>query len=522
MRDGAQGEGLSFSVEDKLKIAAKVDFLGVDYIEGGWPGSNPKDMEFFQRVGGLQLEHARIVAFSSTRRPNVQVTADQNIQALLQSGVKAAAIFGKTWDFHVTTALGTTLEENLAMIRDTVAYLKENGLEVIYDAEHFFDGYKNNPEYALNTLRVAAEAGADWIVPCDTNGGTLPWKVAQIIAQIRETVNCPVGIHAHNDSELAVANTLMAVQAGASMVQGTINGYGERCGNSDLCSVVANLELKLGRQCLPPKKLEHLLEVSHYVGEIANMVHHSNQPFVGRSAFAHKAGIHVSAVKKNPHTYEHIRPEAVGNRRRILVSELSGQSNLMYKMSELNLKPEQLSGEARQIVQQIKELEHQGFQFEAAEASLELMLQKAAGQYQDFFSLENLKILMEKKGKDEIISEAIIKIRVGDQYVHTAAEGDGPVHALDNALRKALDEFYPVIQDVHLSDYKVRVLNEKEGTQAKVRVLIESANKQGKWSTVGVSANIIEASWQALADSINYALLKQSQTKSGGNSKLQS
>lgn len=508
LRDGAQGEGISLSVEDKLKIAGKLDFLGVDFIEGGWPGSNPKDMEFFHRVRDLKLEHAQIVAFSSTRRPQVLVADDLNMQAIIQSGVKAAAIFGKTWDFHVLTALGTTLEENLAMIGDTVAYLRGKGLEIIYDAEHFFDGYKNNPEYALKTLRAAAGAGANWIVLCDTNGGSLPWEVADILTLVRNELDCPIGIHAHNDGELAVANSLMAVRAGATQVQGTINGFGERCGNANICSVIANLELKLGKQCLPANKLAHLHEVSHYVSEIANMVSHGNQPFVGHSAFAHKGGIHVSAVMKNPDTYEHVQPETVGNHRRILVSELSGQSNLMYKLEEFNLNTDKLSGDARKIIQEIKDLEHQGFQFEAAEGSLELLLRRAAGLYRDYFTLENLKILMEKKGLDDILSEAIIKIRVNDQCVHTAAEGNGPVHALDNALRKALEEFYPQIQDVHLSDYKVRVLDEKDGAQAKVRVLIESADKADKWSTVGVSANIIEASWQALADSINYALLK--------------
>ncbi|NPV30361.1 MAG: citramalate synthase [Firmicutes bacterium] len=510
LRDGAQGEGISLTVEDKLKITRKLDELEVPYIEGGWPGSNPKDLEYFYRVRRLPLKHARIAAFGATRRAGVPVAQDANIRALLQAETPCVTIFGKSWDFHVTTALQTSLAENLNMIRESVGYLKAQGREVIYDAEHFFDGFKANPDYALATLKAAAEAGADWIVLCDTNGGSLPHEVEQIFERVCRAVKLPLGIHAHNDGDLAVANSIVAVRCGARQVQGTINGFGERCGNANLCSIIPNLQLKLGFSCLSPEALRRLTEASHYVSEIANMTPHNNQPFVGASAFAHKGGVHVSAILKDPATYEHLNPELVGNKRRVLVSELSGASNLFYKAQELNLDLTQDSPRAREIIQKIKELEYQGYQFEGADASLELLLRRAFGQYEEFFTLESLKLLVEKRPNDGdlISSEATIKLRVGDQIIHTAAEGNGPVNAVDNALRKALEGFYPVLKEMHLVDYKVRVLDGKDGTGAKVRVLIESADAAGSWSTVGVSENIIEASWQALTDSMNYALLR--------------
>ncbi|WP_338827144.1 citramalate synthase [Neomoorella thermoacetica] len=509
LRDGSQGEGISLSVEDKLKIASRLDRLGVDYIEGGWPWANPKDMEFFLRAREVIWRQARLVAFGRTRKPGQAAAEDANLLAIKRAGVKVATIFGKSWDLHVTAALGTTLAENLAMIGDSVAFLVDQGLEVIYDAEHFFDGFKANPDYALETLKAAAKAGASWIVLCDTNGGCLPWEIEEAVARVRQEIQVPVGIHAHNDGDLAVANTLAAVTAGCRQVQGTINGFGERCGNADLCSVMPNLELKMGYQCLPPGQLAFLTEVSRYVSEIANVVPAGNQPFVGYSAFAHKGGIHVSAVLKAPDTYEHIRPQQVGNERRVLMSDQAGASNLRCKAEEmgLELNPER----ERSIIEGIKELERQGYQFEGADASLELFLRKTTGEYRQQFEVEYVKALVEKRAGQEAISEAIVKLRVGDQVVHTAAEGNGPVNAMDNALRKALEEVFPAIRHMRLTDYKVRVLDEKDATSARVRVLIESRDGSNSWNTVGVSTNIIEASWEALLDSMEYALLKQQQ-----------
>ncbi|MFW0968171.1 MAG: citramalate synthase [Thermacetogeniaceae bacterium] len=518
LRDGTQAEGISLTVEDKLKITSKIDELGVHYIEGGWPGSNPKDLEYFKRVKELPLKQAKISAFSSTRRAGCRVEEDTNIKALLEAETPVVAIFGKTWDYHVTMALKTSLQENINMIRDTVSYLKKHGREVIYDAEQFFDGFKANPDYALATLKAAAEAGADWIVLCDTNGGCLPEEIERIINRVQEEIKTPLGIHAHNDAELAVANSLAAVKCGARQVQGCINGFGERCGNANLCSVIPNLQLKMGLSTIGDLSLKRLTEVSRYVSEIANMNPMNNQPFVGASAFAHKAGIHVSAILKDPVTYEHINPELVGNRRRVLVSELAGASNILFKARELGLDLTKDSESTRRLSSEIKELEHKGYQFEGAEASLELLLQRSAGQKAEFFTLESLKILVEKRpangnGEELINSEAMIKLRVGDQVMHTAAEGDGPVNAVDNALRKALEGFYPSLKEMHLVDYKVRVLDGKDGTRAKVRVLIESADSEGTWSTVGLSENIIEASWQALTDSMNYFLLRRRNKK---------
>jgi len=508
LRDGTQGEGISLSVEDKLKIAQKLDQLGVHYIEGGWPGSNSKDIEFFHRVKELKLTHAKITAFGSTRRKDTAAENDPNLLRLVESGVSVATIFGKSWDFHVYTAIQTTLEENLNMIGDSVRFLKSRGLEVIYDAEHFFDGYKNNPEYAMATIRKAEEAGADWIVLCDTNGGSLPGEVSEIVKTVCAALKTPIGIHAHNDCELGVANSLAAVQAGARQVQGTINGFGERCGNANLCSVIPNLQLKLEYSCISAEQLQNLTNVARYVNEIANVNMPVNQPYVGAAAFAHKGGIHVSAIMRHAKTYEHIVPELVGNKQRVLVSELAGQSNLIVKAQELGLDINNENNRTKSIIEKIKELEHQGYQFEGADASLELLLRRAYGDVEEVFEVESFKLIVAKSAGDQSVnSEAIVKLKVHGETVYTAAEGNGPVNALDNALRKALLQFYPDIRNVHLSDYKVRVLDEKDATAAKVRVLIESTDFNNTWSTVGVSANIIEASWEALLDSIRYALI---------------
>jgi 2-isopropylmalate synthase len=509
LRDGTQAEGISLSCEDKIKIAQRLDKMGFHYIEGGWPGSNPKDVDFFWRIRSYNFKNAKLAAFGSTRRAKLTAENDDNIKALIASGVKCATIFGKTWDLHVTKSLGTTLPENLAMIRDTVAYLKSRGLEVFFDAEHFFDGYKANPAYALAALEAAAAGGAATLVLCDTNGGSLPLEIKEIVEAVAQRINTPLGIHAHNDSEMAVANTIMAVQSGVSQVQGTVNGYGERCGNANLCSVIPNLTLKLGIDTIPREKLAHLVEMSHYVSEVANVSPDARQPYVGISAFAHKGGVHVSALLKDPKTYEHIEPELVGNHRRVLISELSGMSNLLYKYKELNLEFDKQSPESKRILEEIKQLENQGFQFEGSEGSFELLMRKVRGNYTEPFSLEALRLLVELKENNPAYAEAIIKMRVGEQVVHTAAEGNGPVNALDHALRKALKDIYPGIASMHLNDYKVRVLDEKEGTGASVRVHIETGDGKSSWGTVGVSQNIIEASWQALADSIAYGLLKR-------------
>lgn len=508
LRDGTQGEGISLSVEDKIKIARKLDAMGFHYIEGGWPGSNPKDLEFFNRIKDYQLTNAQVTAFGSTRKPGVAVEQDGNLQGLLASGVKVATIFGKSWDFHVLDALNTTLEENLAMIEQSLAYLKDQGLKVFYDAEHFFDGYKANPSYALATLQAAKRGGASVIILCDTNGGTLPNEVSEIVQHVRQKLDVPLGIHAHNDCELAVANTLAAVQQGVVQVQGTVNGYGERCGNANLCSIIPNLHFKLGMTSIPANYLPQLTGMSRYVSEVANVHPNPQQPFVGASAFAHKGGIHVSALLKNATTYEHITPEQVGNQRRVLISELAGTSNLLYKYKELNVDIDQQSAENRKLLEKIKDLESQGYQFEGAEGSFELLMRQIFNGYKPPFTLENMRLIIELKEDQPVHSEAVIKMRVKDEVVHTAAEGDGPVHALDNALRKVLETAYPKVKTMKLNDYKVRVLDEEAGTEAPVRVLIETGDGHHSWSTVGVSTNIIEASWQALVDSLAYGLLK--------------
>lgn len=513
LRDGTQGEGISLSVEDKLKIAQKLDALGVTYIEGGWPGSNQKDIEFFHQVKELKLNNAKITAFGSTRRKDTLPENDLNLNRILEVGVSVATIFGKSWDFHVHKAIQTTLEENLAMIYDSVKFLKSRGLEVIYDGEHFFDGYKNNPEYALATIKKAEEAGADWIVLCDTNGGSLPHEVTDIVRVVKQHVKTPIGIHAHNDCELGVANSLAAVMAGAEQVQGTINGFGERCGNANLSSIIPNLQLKLHYNVISEEQLASLTAVARYVSEIANMHMPVNQPYVGAAAFAHKGGIHVSAILRHSSTYEHIKPELVGNKQRVLVSELAGQSNLVFKAQELGLDFDASNEQTKQLIEQIKQMEHQGYQFEGADASLELLMRSAYGKLEEVFTVESFKILVNKSENQPVVSEAIVKLRIQGETVYNAAEGNGPVNALDNALRKCLIKHYPKIDQMHLSDYKVRVMDEKGATAGKVRVLIESTDFNNTWSTVGVSTNVVEASWEALVDSMRYALLGESSSQ---------
>jgi 2-isopropylmalate synthase len=519
LRDGTQGEGVSFSCDDKLRIATRLDEFGVDYIEGGWPGSNPKDMEFFERAQSeLKLKRARIAAFGSTCKVGVDPAEDPQIQLLIQANTPVVTIFGKSWDLHVHDVLRTDEEENLRMIRDSVAYLKSQGKEVIYDAEHFFDGYRANPEYALATLKAAVIGGADSVVLCDTNGGALPWEISEIVQTVREELlgtgqgtrppaaNVIFGIHAHNDSDTAVANSLQAVRCGCTHVQGTINGYGERCGNANLVSVIADLQLKMGHQVVSPEGLQGLSDLSHYVSELANLSPNSHQPFVGMSAFAHKGGTHVNAVVKNVMTYQHIDPVEVGNQTRVLVSELSGKDNIAVKRREFGL--EGLSPEEeRKILNRIKEMENAGFAFESAEASVELMLRRSRVGYVPPFELIDYTAIVEHRDRRGMFSEATVKVRIGDQVYHEVSEGNGPVNALDGALRKALQRVYPSIYKMQLKDYKVRILDSGSATAAKVRVLIDSTDGERIWSTVGASSNIIEASWRALMDSVEYFLL---------------
>ncbi len=509
LRDGTQGEEVSFSAEDKIKIAKKLDLFGIDYIEGGWPGSNPKDMEFFEMAKTVQFRHAKIAAFGSTRRAKNPVENDANIKALLDAQTPVVTIFGKTWLLHVVEALHITEEENLEIISDSVSYLKKHDKEVIYDAEHFFDGYKSNKAYAMKTLRAAEQSGADVIVLCDTNGGTLPAEVSSIVAEVKSGIGIPLGIHTHNDCELGVANTLAAVEQGAVHVQGTINGYGERCGNANLCSIIPTLEMKMECETVGKERLKKITELSRYVSELANLKHKKNLAFVGESAFAHKGGVHVSAVMKTPKTYEHIEPESVGNVRRVLVSDLSGKSNVLYKAEELGLKMDDASPAAQRVVEDLKSMEHYGYYFEDAEASFELLVKKHTGEIKKLFELERFKISIHKDSNDaDARSEATIKIRVGEETEMTAAEGNGPVNAMDKALRKALERFYPQLKDIQLTDYKVRVLDSEHATAAKVRVLIETKNGTSSWNTVGVSSDVVDASWKALVDSITYHLLK--------------
>ncbi|AFZ26682.1 2-isopropylmalate synthase [Cylindrospermum stagnale PCC 7417] len=530
LRDGTQREGLSVSIEDKLRIARRLDQLGIPFIEGGWPGANPKDVQFFWQLQEDPLKQAEIVAFCSTRRPNTTAAEEPMLQPILAAGTRWVTIFGKSWDLHVTTGLKTSLEENLAMISDTVAYLRSQGRRIIYDAEHWFDGYKHNPDYALQTLEAAVAAGAEWVVLCDTNGGALPHEVTQIVESVKSHLSnliCQIpmtndqgqrtipqiGIHTHNDSDLAVANALAAVMAGATMVQGTINGYGERCGNANLCSLIPNLQLKLGYGCIGEHQLLQLTEASRFVSEVVNLAPDEHAPFVGRSAFAHKGGIHVSAVERNPLTYEHIQPEQVGNRRRIVISEQSGLSNVLAKARAFGIELDKEKPEAREILQRMKDLESEGYQFEAAEASFVLLMHEALGDRQLFFEVKGFQVHCDLiEGKESTNALATIKVTVNGKNILEAAEGNGPVAALDAALRKALVNFYPQIATFELTDYKVRILNGHTGTAAKTRVLVESRSGLQRWTTVGVSTNILEASYQAVVEGLEYGLLLHSQT----------
>jgi len=505
LRDGTQGEAVSYSVDDKLLIAQKLDELGIDYIEGGWPGSNPKDKEFFERARQLRLHHARLTAFGSTRFAKNPVEEDRNVRALVEAGTPVCAIFGKSWDFHAYRALGVTEEENEALIYETVKYLVDHGKEVVYDAEHFFDGYINNPEFALRTLEAAKRAGAYVLCLCDTNGGTLTNRLAEIVAQVRQRFDGIIGIHTHNDSDVAVANTIAAVEEGATHVQGCMNGYGERCGNATLASVIANLELKLGHTTIGPEKLTQLSAACRYIAELANLTMRRDQPFVGQSAFAHKGGIHVSAVMKDSATYEHVKPESVGNRQRVLVSDLSGKSNVSYKLRQQGF--ERLSEEARrELVERIKELEYLGSDLEAADGTFELMVREALRPGLNFFEVEGYEVTTRSGAPHR--SSATVKVRVHDEVHSATAHGHGPVHALDVCLRKCLSALYPQIGDVRLTDYKVRVLDSKKGTAAKVRVLVEWTDHRKSWSTVGVSDDVIEASWMALLDALRLELMR--------------
>ncbi len=507
LRDGAQCEGISFSLEDKVRIAHKLDELGVDYIEGGYPLSNEKDMAFFKEIGRAALRASRIVAFGSTRRADAAVEQDAGMAALLAAKTTAVAVVGKSWGLHVRDVLRTSPEENVAMIADSVRYLKSKGLEVIYDAEHFFDGFREDPEYAMSTLRAARESGADALVLCDTNGGSLPSDVSAATVRVVEEIGGVVGFHGHNDSGTAVANSVAAVQAGATHVQGTINGLGERSGNADLCQVIPNIQFKLKRRCLPEGNLKHLTEVSRFVSEIANVPPDDAQPFVGFRAFTHKGGLHVDAVRKNPVTYEHIRPSDVGNERRVLLSELSGSAVMLEKFEKYQLTndPDLM----RRALRELQRLESIGYQFEAAEASFALLVKRMLGREKKFFDLAGFRVIVEKRGREGVlVTEATIKIRVGGEEEICASEGDGPVNALDGALRKALDRFYPNLKEMHLTDYKVRVINPRAATAARVRVVIESRDTESIWGTVGVSENLIQASWEALVDSAVFKLSK--------------
>ncbi len=510
LRDGSQSEGINFSVEDKIRILQKLDEFGMHYVECGWPGANPKDTVLFERLKKIKTQNAKIVAFGATRKAGKKVEEDQQVENLLRSGASVITVFGKSWDFHVTHAIGTSLEENLGMVYETISYLKKHVQEVIFDAEHFFDGYKHSKDYAFAVLDAALAGGADWIVLCDTNGGSLPNEIYEITKAVKEKFpGARVGIHAHNDADTGVANSLMAVLAGARQVHGTINGIGERTGNANLCSIIPNLQIKLGFSVIPSQNLKKLTELAHFVSEISNMPLPKNMPYVGESAFTHKAGVHASAVMKRSETYEHIDPALVGNRRKVTVSDLSGRSNILYKLREMGIKVDEKSPELLKLVEKIKELEKEGYHFEAAEASFELLCKRHFGLVKNYFDLDAYRVLIARRSTDNSpVSEATVRLYVESIKEHTAALGNGPVSALDRALRKALEEFYPSLKDVQLIDYKVRIVNESEGTSAKVRVLIESTDGKRKWGTVGVSENIIEASWIALTDSLIYKLLK--------------
>jgi len=508
LRDGEQAEGVSFTLQDKLVITKELDKLGIHYAEGGQPFANPKAAEYFKNVINLKLKNLKISAFGSTRYYKNKAEDDPNLIAILKAHTPVACIYGKSWDFQVKEILRVTLEKNLDMIFDSVKFLKSKNKEVVYDAEHFFDGYKNNPEYALKTIQAALDGGADVICLCDTNGGALTYEVEDSIKDVQQKFRgIPLGIHAHNDSELGVANTLQAVRLGVNHVQGTINGFGERCGNANLCSIIPNIELKMGLRSLSNRQLEMLTSVSRYVSELANFQHNEYMPFVGNSAFAHKGGPHVNAILKNTRSYEHIKPELVGNKRRVVVSELSGKSNIIYKAKELGVKIDNVNI-SKSIADKIKQLENEGFQFEGAEGSFELLIKRSTGKYKPLFNLKSYRLIVEKEKNSEIKSEATIKLELDGKEYHTVAEGNGPVNALDRALRKSLEMIYPRIRKLSLVDYKVRVLGGSPGTAARVRVLIESKSGSAVWGTVGVSENIIEASWNALIDSIEYFIFK--------------
>lgn len=509
LRDGCQAEDVSFTLEDKLRIAEKLDELGIDYIEGGYPGSNPRDADFFHQVRKLKLKHARVAAFGTTRKFGAKPSQDINLKLLLGAETPIVTLVGKTWDLHVRDDLRISQKANLEVIADSIAFMKKRVSEVMFDAEHFFDGFRANAEYALECLKAAQDGGADWIVLCETNGGRLPGDVRDALQHVARVIKTPLGIHCHNDGELAVANTLAAVESGATQVQGTINGFGERCGNVNLISVIANLQLKMGKKCVTTAQLKKLREVSQLFYELANIQPNKRQAFVGDSAFAHKGGLHVSGVLKNRETYEHIDPELVGNRQRVLVSDLSGRSNIVYKGKEYGIDMKDQNEAVREILRRTKELEGQGYEFQAAEASFELLIQEALGKKRKNFNLIGFRVIDEKRNEAEAaLSEATIMVQVDGEIEHAAAMGNGPVNALDQALRRALTKFYPALKEVELLDYKVRVLSSGEGTGAMVRVLIESGDGKEHWGTVGVSHNVIEASWLALADSIDYKLYK--------------
>ncbi len=509
LRDGAQGERVNFSVEEKIRIATRLTELGFAYIEGGWPGSNPKDERFFAQAKEMDFKQARLTAFGSTTRPGTPPEADRNIISLMAAQTPTVAIFGKSWDLHVTDILKIPLAENLRLIYETLKYLKEAGKEVIFDAEHFFDGYKANPAYAKEVITIARNAGADVLVLCDTNGGALPHEITGIINDILPLVPGErLGIHAHNDGGLGVANSLAAVLSGVAMVQGTVNGFGERCGNADLIAVIANLQLKMNRQCLPESSIAQLTNLSHFISDVANVPPLNSRAFVGRSAFTHKGGMHVNGIVKNASAYEHIKPEAVGNRQRVLVSDMAGKSTIEYKVRELGLGARITDEQLRRILLKIKEMENEGYQFDSADGSLYLLIKKMIGEFEDPFTLESFQVITAKVQEEGSLSQAMIKISVRKEHELAAAEGNGPVNALDHALRKALIKFYPRISEMHLVDFKVRTLEGSEGTAAKVRVLLDSRDTEDFWSTVGVSTNVIEASWLALVDSIKYKLSK--------------
>ncbi len=514
LRDGTQAENFNLSVTDKIRISHKLDDMGIDYIEGGWPGSNPLAVEYFKAMQSETLKHAKLTAFGATRMFSNSVEDDKTVQALLAAKTPVITIFGKSWDIHVHDALRIELEDNLLIIEETLAYLKPHVQELFYDAEHFFDGFKKNAEYALATLGKAVDGGAECLVLCDTNGGMLPHELPPILERVQDFLkdrnsDVELGIHAHNDSETAVANSLLALSLGVKQVQGTINGYGERCGNGNLTSIIPAVGLKMGYECEAVKNIDKLYDTAMLVDELANLPHNKYQPYVGRSAFAHKGGIHVSAVKRNPLCYEHIEPEKVGNIRRILISDQAGKSNVVHKAKKFGIDLDTKSPIVASIVKELKELENQGFQYEGAEASFELLMRRAVGSHAHYFTLNGFRAINSKRKMDKPPeTEATIRVEVGGEEVHTAAMGDGPVNALDKALRKALTQFYPALEEVELIDYKVRVLSGEQGTGARVRVLVESKDQYEQWGTVGVSLNIIEASWQALVDSINYKLMR--------------